>query len=390
MSRKVCTYTDITKLPENPFFKEISKYPIITVSADLRKGFIGSLGLERKEEVLSFEGKLNVTEFRNITAAIDDNWTSDQSKFNQSIILSEFIRNKINGSKEEKEINWLTGCMRNLDALRSAITLVEEAEIKPDDLNASDDRNLALLVEAWKYLVDRDPSFKTHSERMESLSSKERWEDIFFSAFKENGLSKSEAIVFHGFYYITPIQEQIMKMLEKAGGVGERAIEGAEEAYRAVEKGVTTGYRKIEETVVGGDKKIEDGTDGWLSEGGHFAVLFMAWLPGESEIAARSEELVLKYNPDWSGKGWTRQPVTMPGWAEPFFALEDAVAFDVPVSFTREGWNGRIKSCRGIGASSLDAAQVAAWEQEHLAYLAGLPERFDILHYVTILNLRRK
>lgn len=217
MSRKVCTYTDITKLPENPFFKEISKYPIITVSADLRKGFIGSLGLERKEEVLSFEGKLNVTEFRNITAAIDDNWTSDQSKFNQSIILSEFIRNKINGSKEEKEINWLTGCMRNLDALRSAITLVEEAEIKPDDLNTSDDRNLALLVEAWKYLVDRDPSFKTHSERMESLSSKERWEDIFFSAFKENGLSKSEAIVFHGFYYITPIQEQIMKMLEKAG-----------------------------------------------------------------------------------------------------------------------------------------------------------------------------
>ncbi len=205
MSRKVCTYTDITKLPENPFFKEISKYPIITVSADLRKGFIGSLGLERKEEVLSFEGKLNVTEFRNITAAIDDNWTSDQSKFNQSIILSEFIRNKINGSKEEKEINWLTGCMRNLDALRSAITLVEEAEIKPDDLNTSDDRNLALLVEAWKYLVDRDPSFKTHSERMESLSSKERWEDIFFSAFKENGLSKSEAIVFHGFYYIKEV-----------------------------------------------------------------------------------------------------------------------------------------------------------------------------------------
>lgn len=217
MSRKVCTYTDITKLPENPFFKEISKYPIITVSADLRKGFIGSLGLERKEEVLSFECKLNVTEFRNITAAIDDNWTSDQSKFNQSIILSEFIRNKISVSKEEKEINWLTGCMRNLDALRSAITLVEEAEIKPDDLNTSDDRNLALLVEAWKYLVDRDPSFKTHTERMESLSSKERWEEIFFSAFKENGLSKSEAIVFHGFYYITPIQEQIMKMLEKAG-----------------------------------------------------------------------------------------------------------------------------------------------------------------------------
>lgn len=170
--------------------------------------------LQYEKSVIPFNHRSGICQMQYF---IDDNWTSDQSKFNQSIILSEFIRNKINGSKEEKEINWLTGCMRNLDALRSAITLVEEAEIKPDDLNTSDDRNLALLVEAWKYLVDRDPSFKIHSERMESLSSKERWEDIFFSAFKENGLSKSEAIVFHGFYYITPIQEQIMKMLEKAG-----------------------------------------------------------------------------------------------------------------------------------------------------------------------------
>ena len=128
----------------------------------------------------------------------------------------------------------------------------------------------------------------------------------------------------------------------------------------------------------------------WLKDGGHFAVLFMAWLPGESEIAAGSEKLVLKYNPDWTGCGWQRHPVTMPDWAEPYFTLEDAVAFDVPVTFTRETWNGRIKACRGIGASSLSSEAIAAWEQEHLAYLAGVPEPFDIIHYVTVLNLRRK
>ena len=32
----------------------------------------------------------------------------------------------------------------------------------------------------------------------------------------------------------------------------------------------------------------------------------------------------------------------------------------------------------------------AAWEKEHLAYLATVPEKFDIIHYVTILNLRKK
>ena len=34
-----------------------------------------------------------------------------------------------------------------------------------------------------------------------------------------------------------------------------------------------------------------------LKEQGHFAILFMAWLPGESEIARNSENMVLNYNP---------------------------------------------------------------------------------------------
>ena len=128
----------------------------------------------------------------------------------------------------------------------------------------------------------------------------------------------------------------------------------------------------------------------WLKKGGHFAVLFMAWIPADSEIATKSEELVLKYNPDWSGGGWKRNRVTMPDWAEPYFALEDTLGFDIPVSFTRKTWNGRIKSCRGIGASSLSAQEIAAWEKEHLTYLATVPETFDIPHWVTILNLRKK
>ena len=128
----------------------------------------------------------------------------------------------------------------------------------------------------------------------------------------------------------------------------------------------------------------------WLKNNGHFAVLFMAWIPAESEIASESEELVLKYNPDWNGCGWKRNPVTFPDWAEDFFTLEDAVGFDVPVTFTRETWHGRIKACRGIGASSLTAEQIAAWEKEHLDYLKTVPEKFDIIHYVTILNLRKK
>ncbi|WP_028243920.1 hypothetical protein [Pseudobutyrivibrio ruminis] len=217
MSRRVYTYTDLTKITDNPYFEELAKYPIITVSADLRKGFIGSVGIERKDEVISYSGKLNITEFRNITTGINRLWTSDQAKFNETIVLSEFLRNKTNAAKDEKELNWLTGCSRNIDSLLSAINLLVEAEIEPEQLNGEGDRNLQLLIEAWKYLEKRDSSISNYKKQMAKMTSKDEWEKVFLQAFNIGGLSEATAIVFHGFYYITPIQEHVMRLMEKAG-----------------------------------------------------------------------------------------------------------------------------------------------------------------------------
>lgn len=123
---------------------------------------------------------------------------------------------------------------------------------------------------------------------------------------------------------------------------------------------------------------------------GHFCVLFMAWLPEESSIAQASEELVLKYNPSWTGCNMTRHKPETPSWCCGMFEPENLLTFDLPVTFTRESWHGRIKACRGIGASSLTAAEISAWEKEHKALLQTVPERFDILHFVSILDLKKK
>ena len=40
-----------------------------------------------------------------------------------------------------------------------------------------------------------------------------------------------------------------------------------------------------------------------LKPGGKLLVLYMAWLPYEDKIAQKSEEIVLKYSPEWSGAG---------------------------------------------------------------------------------------
>jgi len=129
---------------------------------------------------------------------------------------------------------------------------------------------------------------------------------------------------------------------------------------------------------------------GALKPGGKFAILSMIWLPYQSKIARGSEQLVLKYNPDWTGAGF-RKKVIKPKlkWARPLFEVEHRVYFCVDVPFTREAWHGRILACRGIGASSLPGEKIAAFETEHRAFLGTLPEAFTIPHQIMMLVLRK-
>ena len=126
-----------------------------------------------------------------------------------------------------------------------------------------------------------------------------------------------------------------------------------------------------------------------LKDGGHFCILFMAWLFDENETAYTSEKMVLKYNPDWSDHSVKRFCYQFPEEAEGLFEVSDSFHYDVSVGFTRESWHGRMKACRGIGASSLPPEAIAEFDKEHIKYLEGLPESFEIPHFVTVFNLRK-
>ena len=127
-----------------------------------------------------------------------------------------------------------------------------------------------------------------------------------------------------------------------------------------------------------------------LKPGGRFAILCMNWLPFEDDIVRASEELVLKYNPGWTGCGETRHPIAVPDIAFDYFDLTDSEVFDLHVPFTRATWNGRMKACRGVGAS-LTPEQIAAWEKEHTEMLEkNAPEEFTTLHYGAIAVLTKK
>ena len=116
----------------------------------------------------------------------------------------------------------------------------------------------------------------------------------------------------------------------------------------------------------------------------------MEWLPFEDEIAYASEQLVLKYSPNWSGAGETLHPIEIPECYDEFFQREYHQEYILPVHFTRESWSGRMKACRGIGAS-LPSEKIAEWEKEHLKLLSEIaPPEFDIRHFAAVSVLKRK
>ncbi|MBR2283202.1 MAG: methyltransferase domain-containing protein [Ruminococcus sp.] len=126
-----------------------------------------------------------------------------------------------------------------------------------------------------------------------------------------------------------------------------------------------------------------------LKDHGKLLILYMAWLPFEDTIAGASEQLVLKYHPDWSGAGETRKPIWIPEIADQYFELTEHEEYDLNVSFTRESWHGRMKACRGVGAS-LNDAELSAWEHEHKSLLERIaPDEFDVLHFGALAVLQK-
>lgn len=126
-----------------------------------------------------------------------------------------------------------------------------------------------------------------------------------------------------------------------------------------------------------------------LKPDGRLLLLYMAWLPFEDKIAGASEDLVLQYSPGWTGAGETIHPICPPKELYKEFTAVYHEEFPVEIPFTRETWHGRMKACRGVGAS-LSPKELEQWEQEHKRLLEEIaPEEFTVKHYIAMLELKR-
>ncbi|MDQ6680841.1 MAG: class I SAM-dependent methyltransferase, partial [Pseudomonadota bacterium] len=106
-----------------------------------------------------------------------------------------------------------------------------------------------------------------------------------------------------------------------------------------------------------------------LRPGGRLVTTHFNWLPGADPVARASEELVLRFNPAWRGAHWSGAVPATPQWSVGRAAVRAMFWFDTSVPFTHASWRGRMRACRGIGAT-LSGAEVAAFDAEHAALLA--------------------
>lgn len=228
--REIYTYTDIRRLQDEKYYEELKQYPQITVSTDLKKGLKGTRVVEQ------FEGKKHVDEltglfadddtpicdFKHFSDQIIPKWTADATKFRETIVLSEFFREKIALAKNDRELSWLAACRKNIGTMLSAIILLEESNIKPEEIEDAGDKTVALFLEAWEYLVEKDDvegtpgnmSIKLFRKRLSALEKADSWYSIFSEMF---GMTMPEKLVLHGFYNFTPLQQRFFNLIEQQG-----------------------------------------------------------------------------------------------------------------------------------------------------------------------------
>lgn len=120
-----------------------------------------------------------------------------------------------------------------------------------------------------------------------------------------------------------------------------------------------------------------------LKPDGLFCKIFMDWLPYEDEKIFEMEQLVLKYNPKWSGGGFKEFNYSFPDWANNRFKIDTVESYNTVLTFTKEQWLGRIKSCRGVGAS-LSESKIKEFENEYRCILSKYNEPLRLKHQIHI------
>jgi SAM-dependent methyltransferase len=89
-----------------------------------------------------------------------------------------------------------------------------------------------------------------------------------------------------------------------------------------------------------------------LVPGGVLVIAHFDWLSLQGNVAAATEQLILRHNPGWKfGAGTGMYPAWLADCALAGFRGLETFSFDLAVPYDHQGWRARIRASAGVGAS---------------------------------------
>ena len=104
---------------------------------------------------------------------------------------------------------------------------------------------------------------------------------------------------------------------------------------------------------------------------GALVISHLDWLPATGNVAAASEAMIRRHNPQWNlGGGKGIYPQWFSDLMEAGFVGIESFSFDVDIPYSHEAWRGRLRASAGI-AASLEQPAIERFDAELAAMLAA-------------------
>ena len=118
---------------------------------------------------------------------------------------------------------------------------------------------------------------------------------------------------------------------------------------------------------------------------GLLLVSSLLWTEEGDPIAARTNELIRRYNPNFRSRSQTGAPFELiPEWSRKHFRLRSFHSYRTTLPFTAASWRGRIRASRWIGAA-LSLEETARFDREHRILIEEIASPcFDIAHDIRL------
>lgn len=101
-----------------------------------------------------------------------------------------------------------------------------------------------------------------------------------------------------------------------------------------------------------------------LAPAGRLLICSFSYVPLPTNVAGRTEALILRHNPGWTKAGWPGiHPEQVQTLDRRSFSDVESFSYVTEVPFTHDAWRGRIRTCNGVG-SALEAGEVERFDHD--------------------------